>query len=126
MSWGEFENKMYKILGKKFKYVDELYYNIDRQIQLGENIELDDVEALECLQSLHTMNGELCVITDYCYEKQSGPFIVDAKQMKDFVKTFFEVYGEAFYSTDIIIINFTEKRIWVLFHEGICWLSRGK
>lgn len=100
-----------------------MYYNIDRQIQLGENIELDDVEALECL---HIMNGELCVITDYCYEKQSGPFIVDAKQMKDFVKTFFEVYGEAFYSTEIIIINFTEKRIWVLFHEGICWLSRGK
>ena len=59
MSWGEFENKMYKIFRKKFKYVDELHYNIDRQIQLGENIELDDVEALECLQSLHTMNLSL-------------------------------------------------------------------
>lgn len=33
-------------------------------------------------------------------------------------------YGEAFYATDIIIVSFSEKMIWVLFHEGICWLSK--
>lgn len=43
----------------------------------------------------------------------------------DFVKDFKLVYNQAFYTTDIIIINFEEKLIWVLFHEGICWLSKG-
>ena len=35
------------------------------------------------------------------------------------------VYGEAFYSTDIVIINFEKKLLWVFFHEGIYWLSEG-
>ena len=43
--------------------------------------------------------------------------------IESFVDTFYETYGEDFYSTDIIIINFAEKRIWVLFYKGRCWLS---
>ena len=116
---------MNETFGKSFKYVDELYYNVDKQIQFGEETELSDIEALEYLQKLHCMRGTLYVITDYCYEKKCGPFIVDSNQINNFVKKFFEVYGETFYSTDIIVISFTEKLIWVLFHEGICWLSKG-
>mgnify|MGYP001073376442 FL=1 len=69
------------------------------------------------------MKGELYVITDFCYFKKSGPFIVEASQIDDFVETFYKIYGEDFYSTDVVIINFEDKRIWVLFHEGRCWLS---
>lgn len=116
---------MYEIFGKNFKYVDELYFNVDKQIQFGEETELSDVETLEYLKKLHCMNGILYVVTDYCYEKECGPFIVDANQINDFVKNFLLIYGQAFYSTDIIVISFTEKLIWVLFHEGVCWLSKG-
>lgn len=116
---------MHDIFGKRFKYVDELYYNVNKQIQFGEETELSDVEALVYLQKLHYMSGILYVITDYCYEKKCGPFIVDANHINKFVENFSAAFGEAFYSTDVIVISFTEKLIWVLFHEGICWLSKG-
>lgn len=121
----EFENSMHDIFGKGFKYVDELYYNVNNQIQFGEESELSDVEVLVYLQKLHYMSGILYVITDYCYEKKCGPFVVDANHINEFVENFSTAFGEAFYSTDVIVISFTEKLIWVLFHEGICWLSKG-
>ena len=121
----EFENSMHEIFGKGFKYVDELYYNVNNQIQFGEETELSDVEVLVYLQKLHYMSGILYVITDYCYEKKCGPFVVDANHINEFVEIFSTAFGEAFYSTDVIVISFTEKLIWVLFHEGICWLSKG-
>lgn len=52
--------------------------------------------------------------------------MLDACEIETFVKSFRKTYKQPFYSTDIIIINFEEKIIWVLFHEGICWLTRGK
>ena len=121
----EFENSMHDIFGKGFKYVDELYYNVNNHIQFGEETELSDVEVLVYLQKLHYMSGILYVITDYCYEKKCGPFVVDANHINEFVENFSTAFGEAFYSTDVIVISFTEKLIWVLFHEGICWLSKG-
>ena len=121
----EFENSMHDIFGKGFKYVDELYYNVNNQLQFGEETELSDVEVLVYLQKLHYMSGILYVITDYCYEKKCGPFVVDANHINEFVENFSTAFGEAFYSTDVIVISFTEKLIWVLFHEGICWLSKG-
>lgn len=125
MSWTEFDNDMKQVFGKNFNSVDELYYNVTAEINFGEERELDDSEALKYLQDLHIMNGRLCVITDFCYEKECGPFVIDADEMNKFVDTFYLTYGEAFYSTDIVIINFEERLIWVLFHEGVCWLSEG-
>lgn len=29
-----------------------------------------------------------------------------------------------FFSTDIVIVNFKEKLVWVVFHEGKCWLTK--
>ena len=48
---------------------------------------------------------------------------MDASELNGFVRNFQFMYGEAFYSTYIIIISLIENKIWVLFHEGICWLS---
>lgn len=121
--WNEFHNKMEQVFGKSFHQADDLYYNIKKEVNYGESIELNDIEALKYLQNLHIMKGTLYVITDFCYYKSRGPFIVKADEIKSFVSTFYETYGEDFYSTDIIIVNFEEKRIWVLFHEGKCWLS---
>ncbi|ANU47560.1 hypothetical protein ADH76_19900 [Enterocloster clostridioformis] len=116
---------MKQVFGKTFKYVDELYLNVIKEIKFGEGNELNDNEALKYLQELHTMSGKLHVITDICYEKKCGPFVVDANMIDKFIDTFYSTYGQAFYSTDIVIINFEQKLIWVLFHEGVCWLSEG-
>lgn len=128
--WSEFENRMERVFGKKFnrKYskVDELFFNVERQIKFGEENELSDSEALKYLQTLHSMSGELCVITDYCYEKNCGPFVIKAEDINNFVEKFQAFYGQAFNETDLIIVSFSEKMIWVLFHEGICWLSKGE
>ena len=113
------------MLGKSFTYVDELYYNVVKERRFGERAELNDGESLKILQDLHNMQGELYIITDYCYEKRCGPFVVNAELIEEFVERFCSTYGETFYSTDIVIINFEEMLIWVLFHEGICWLSEG-
>lgn len=113
------------VFGKGFKIVDELYFNIIKQIEFGEEREFEDIEALFLLEKLKNFNGCLYVITDYCYEKKCGPFVLDASELETFVKSFRVIYDQPFYSTDIIIINFEEKLIWVLFHEGICWLSKG-
>ena len=125
ISWIEFDNRMEAVFEKRLVNVDDLYFNVDKEFKFGEGCELSDLEALDYLQNLCNMSGQLCVITDYCYERKCGPFVVEASEINEFVGDFYSVYGEAFYSTDIIIINFPEKKIWVLFHEGICWLSRG-
>lgn len=125
MPWNEFENKMKQVFGNCFKRVDELYFNVVKEVKLGEREYLEDSQALKYLQDLHDMTGKLCVITDLCYIKKCGPFIMNANAINNFVDTFSLMYGEPFYSTDIIIVNFEEKLIWVLFHEGICWLSKG-
>ena len=115
---------MKQVFGKNlFKHVDELFFNVTKEVYFGEETELLDVEALKYLQDLHDMNGVLYVITDICYLKMCGPFVVNADEINMFVETFYATYNEAFYCTDIIIVNFEEKLIWVLFHEGICWLS---
>ena len=114
------------IFGKDFKNADELYFNVIKQINFEEGKELEDIEVLIILEELNKINGYIHVITDYCYEKQCGPFVLDASEIKTFVKSFRQNYDQPFYSTDIVIINFKEKLIWVFFHEGTCWLSRGK
>lgn len=125
ISWAEFDDRLNEVFGKKMKCVDDLYFNVVKRINVGEIICLEDLGALKLLQDMYSMSGELCIITDYCYEKGCGPFIVEADEISDFVKGFKKQYGNAFYSTDVIVINFMEKLIWVLFHEGICWLSKG-
>lgn len=123
IAWDEFDSKMEQVFGRKFSQPDDLYYNVSREISFGEGLEMNDREALKYLQDLCVMSGELYVITDFCYYTKSGPFIVQAEAMERFTDTFYETYGETFYVTDIIIVSFAEKRIWVMFHEGKCWLS---
>lgn len=113
------------VFGKTFHVVDDLYLNIAKQINFGEWTELDDLEALSYLEKLHNFSGQLCVINDYCYEKKCGPFLLSAAEITHFVKHFITRYNQPFYATDIVIINFEEKLIWVLFHEGLGWLSKG-
>ncbi len=125
MSWNEFEEKMAAAFGRSFRKVDELYFNVEKEIRIGERVRFGDREVLEYLRALHHMEGELCVITDHCYVCRHGPFVVEAKEITYFVDTYPAVFGEAFYSTDIIVVNFEEKLLWVFFHEGMCWLSRG-
>ena len=115
---------MLSVFGKNFKYVEELYYNVIKENHFGEFVELDDNQALKYLTDLNEMTGELCVITDLCYENERGPFIINSCDIGNFVNSFLDVFGESFYSTDIIIVSFREKLIWVLFHEGLCWLSK--
>lgn len=125
ISWDEFNHRLKEVFGKGMRIVDDLFFNVIKQINIGEFTELEDMQSLSYLQDLHKMNGELCVITDYCYEKKCGPFIVEASEIEDFVKEFHSEYGEVFCSTDVIVISFAKELIWVLFHEGICWLSKG-
>lgn len=126
ISWDEFNHQLKEVFGKRMRLVDDLYFNVIKRMDIGEFTELEDMQSLNYLQDLCEMSGELCVITDYCYEKECGPFIVDASEINNFVKDFHAEYGEVFCSTDVIVISFTDKLIWVLFHEGICWLSKGK
>ena len=101
-----FINKMEQVFGKSFRQVDDLYYDISKEVNFGENVELNDNKALKYLQDLHIKKGKLYVITDFCYYKKSGPFIVEADMIESFVDTFYETFREDFYSTDIIIVNF--------------------
>lgn len=127
ISWAEFDAKLYEVFGKKMRIADDLYFNIVKQTVIGERSHIEDMEVLNFLQNLQEMEGELCVVVDYCYYKKCGPFIVNANEIYDFVEEFYDEYGETLYSlSDVIIINFEKKTIWVLFHEGICWLTKGR
>lgn len=123
IEWKKFHDKMERVFGRSFVQADDLYFHVCKEVDFGENEEINDIEALKKLQALHDMKGELFVITDFCYYTKSGPFLVEASQLEDFVETFYQTYREDFYATDIVIISFEDKRIWVLFHEGKCWLS---
>lgn len=126
ISWNEFGKRMKLVFGKDFKNVDELYFNVVKQINFGEGAEFEDLEVVIMLEKLNKLNGHLHVITDYCYENKCGPFVLDANEIETFVKSFRKIYKQSFYSTDVVIVNFEEKIIWVFFHEGICWLTKGK
>lgn len=125
MKWEKFERKMLQVFNKNIHCVDELYFNIIKENRIGERINFKDEEVLEYLQNLHTMTGECYIITDYCYEHDHEPFHINADKIEEFVSTFRAVFDEPFYSTDVIIVNFEKKLIWVFFHEGICWVSKG-
>jgi hypothetical protein len=126
ISWDEFNHQLKEVFGKRMRLVDDLSFNVIMRLDVGgEFVKLNDMESLDCLQYMRKMDGELCVITDYCYKKKCGPFLVDASEINNFVKDFHAEYGEVFCSTDVIVISFTDKLIWVLFHEGIYWLSKG-
>lgn len=62
-----FINKMEQVFGKSFRQVDDLYYDISKEVNFGGNVELNDNKALKYLQDLHIMKGKLYVITDFCY-----------------------------------------------------------
>ncbi len=134
MSWVEFDARLYEVFGKRMRdtnnlyfRTEDLYFNVVKQMEIGEIISIDDIEVLNFLQDLREMEGELCVIAGYCYDKKRGPFIIEANELHDFVKEFYDEYGETLYSLcDVIIINFEKEIIWVLFHEGICWLTKGR
>lgn len=125
ITWNEFNDKMNNRFGMIFKRVDDLYFNVASKMNIGEDIEIEDIQALKYLQDLFPMRGKLYVITDTCYHNGNGPYAVDSGKVDNFVYTYMEEYGEPFFSTDIIIVNFEDKLIWVLFHEGVCWLTKG-
>ena len=124
MNWDEFNETMKNVFGRTFIDVDDLYFNVVREKRFGESIEIDDRLALDILKELKPICGEICVITDLCYRKDYGPFTMHANQLDKFVNDFSQNYGETFYSTDVIIVNFEQQMIWVLFHEGMSWLSK--
>ena len=124
ISWQDFERKMIQVFGRNCHNVDGLYFNVIKENRIGERIRFKDDEVLRYLQELYNMTGELYVVTDYCYEHNHGPFIVRANEIESFVNTFKDIFGMPFYSTDVIIVNFEKKILWVFFHEGICWVSK--
>ncbi len=123
--WKEFDKRMFQVFEKSIHCVDGLYFNVIKENRIGERISFKDNEVLNYLQDLHSMTGELYIITDYCYEHDYGPFMVGSNELERFVNTFKTVFREPFYSTDVIIVNFEQKLIWVFFHEGMCWVSKG-
>ena len=98
ISWKEFEEKMNLVFGRTFHVVDDLYLNIVRQINFGEWIELDDLEALSYLEKLQKFSGQLCVINDYCYEKKCGPFLLGVSYVRMKLKYPFKIKQSKMFS----------------------------
>lgn len=117
---------MKEVFGFDFKTIDDLYIAVEKELKFSEFQEFDDREVIEYLYKLHPLCGELYIINDYCYDSANGPFCINEEQLDYFIESYKSQYGEAFYSTDIVIVNFREKRIWVFFHEGMCWTSKVK
>ena len=86
---------MYKVFNKNFKYVDELYFNVKKELFFGEEKELDDKEALNYLKKLHEFSGELYIVTDVSYHNGLGPFLVNAKYIDEFVSNFYSTKEKA-------------------------------
>lgn len=123
INWNEFNQMFQDTFNLEMQKIDDLYLNVISEKKMSEFIEYQDIEIIDYLIQLHPIKGEIYVINDYCYDLGNGPFCLDADNLYNFVQTFNKKYGEPFYSTDIIIINFKLKHIWVFFHEGLCWFS---
>lgn len=130
ISWDEFDAKLYEVFGKKIKKLrrtEDLYFNVVKRVEIGDLAYVDDMETLYHLQDMQEMEGELYVAVGYCFLPGKGPFVVNANEIHDFVKEFYDEYGDTFFSLcDIVIINFEKAVIWVYFHEGMCWLTKGR
>jgi hypothetical protein len=85
--WKEFDKRMFQVFEKSIHCVDGLYFNVIKENRIGERISFKDNEVLNYLQDLHSMTGELYIITDYCYEHDYGPFMVGSNELERFVNT---------------------------------------
>ena len=80
ITWNEFNDKMNNRFGMIFKRVDDLYFNVASKMNIGEDIEIEDIQALKYLQDLFPMRGKLYVITDICYHNGNGPYAVEDRK----------------------------------------------
>jgi len=48
-----------------------------------------------------------------------GPFRIESANIKNFVNSHVEQFGERFLETDVFIVSFDLKSIWIFHHEGV-------
>lgn len=79
---------------------------------------LSDKDIFERIKRLSEISGEVFVITDVCYRKEFGPFIVSSERLDEFVCNHELIFSERFVETDVLIISLCKKLVWMFHHSG--------
>ena len=107
-----------------FNKIDDLCIPDIKWFSLENWLNADDLEILQCLESLYPFWGELMIVTDASYTKELSPFMVNSVHIGQFVKNHFSNFNQHFLETDAFIINFESKIAWLFHHEGIYGLAK--
>ena len=126
LKWSYYESLLINNLGVKPTKIED--YELSNN---GKSIEskwydiedwesLDDLTILGYLEELKPFRGELLVVTEASYfNDKLGPFQVNAVDMKQFVNSHLESFGECFFNGDVIIVSINDKLVWIFHHEGM-------
>ena len=79
---------------------------------------LSDEELFKRLNALQEITGEIYVIVDTCYKNGFGPFFLQAEKLEGLLRHHREIFKQIFFCIDVIIISFSEKKVWMFHHSG--------
>lgn len=111
------------LLDVKIESPRSLFKYFDRELagwtRLPGYLEMSDIEIYDVLTKEVSPIGQLIFVTDASYFDERGGFIVDSGRALEFVRSHFDFFGDIFFSTDAMIYSPTQRRVWVLHHEGV-------
>ena len=117
--WSTFKDLIITRFNINFYKIDDMFIHGAKWNYLEDWLEVSDLEILHCLECLKPFTGELLVVTDASYEKGLSPFIMNSKDIKQFVESHSNNFKQRFLETDVLIINLELKIAWIFHHEGV-------
>ena len=76
--------------------------------------QISDEEIFWILDDLHEITGEICFITQICYNEGFGPFLLKAERLGELIENYYRIFSEHFYDKNVIIISFSQKVVWLV------------
>lgn len=119
ISWQYFKSLTKQHFNIHFVKIDDFFIEGTTWHSLGDVNDLSDLEIVMLLSGLEQFQEKLTVVTDASYQKDLGPFQVESSSIVDFAIKHFDLFGERFCETDVLIISFERKLAWIVHHEGV-------
>ncbi len=125
ITWKEFEQKFQENFGfhcvdmKDIEiYMEKMKPEVEFYPLMGWEA-MEDTEILDECGFADKSSGELYVITEISYKKECGPFKIEGQKLKELVAEHLDLFGECFFSIDVLIVSFSKKEIFIFHHEGV-------
>jgi hypothetical protein len=119
VKWGYLNHHIKRYLDIDFRKVDDLCVKDIIWHSVGRRQDLVNEEMFELLATLTDFQGGLFIVTDNSYEKNLGPFAIDASNIREFARDYLRNFGEQLFNTDVLVISLQLKLVWIFHHNAV-------